>query len=50
MFLFHEGLKNKVMASHTMNNSSSRSHTIFTLQVETYNTKTPEEDVVKSKL
>jgi len=34
MQLFHYGIRNKVVASHNMNNSSSRSHTIFTLTVE----------------
>lgn len=31
MFLFKEGIKNKIMASHKMNHASSRSHTIFSL-------------------
>ena len=32
--LFHNGIKNKIMGSHKMNLSSSRSHTIFTVTLE----------------
>jgi kinesin family member 12 len=32
--LYHFGIKNKVVASHNMNNSSSRSHSILSLSVE----------------
>lgn len=32
--LFHFGIKNKVIGSHKMNMSSSRSHTIFTINLE----------------
>ena len=32
--LYHFGLKNKVVASHNMNNASSRSHTMLKLSVE----------------
>ena len=31
--LFQLGTTNKIMASHTMNRTSSRSHTIFTIRV-----------------
>ena len=31
---YHKGLRNKVMASHNLNNNSSRSHCIFCLTVE----------------
>jgi hypothetical protein len=34
MALYHFGIKNKVVASHNMNNSSSRSHSMLTLTVE----------------
>ena len=34
MQLFHYGIRNKVVSSHNMNNSSSRSHTILTLTIE----------------
>ena len=32
--LYHFGIKNKVIASHNMNNSSSRSHSMLSLTVE----------------
>jgi len=32
--LYHFGIRNKVVASHNMNNSSSRSHTMLSLAVE----------------
>ena len=32
--LFHYGLRNKVIGSHKMNLTSSRSHTIFSITVE----------------
>jgi hypothetical protein len=34
MALYHFGIKNKVVASHNMNNSSSRSHSMLCLTVE----------------
>jgi len=34
MALYHFGIKNKVVASHNMNNSSSRSHSTLCLTVE----------------
>ena len=34
MALYHFGIKNKVVASHNMNNSSSRSHSMLSLTVE----------------
>lgn len=34
MELFHFGLKNKIVASHNLNNASSRSHAIFTITCE----------------
>jgi hypothetical protein len=34
MQLFHEGIKNKAIGSHKMNLSSSRSHSIFTINIE----------------
>lgn len=36
---FWKGLKNKVMASHRINNSSSRSHSILTFTVTQYDMK-----------
>jgi len=32
--LFNTGIKNRIVASHNMNNASSRSHCIFTINVE----------------
>ena len=48
MFLFKEGIKNKIMASHKMNHASSRSHTIFSLTVNKTNVKDPD-NVISSK-
>ena len=47
--LYHFGIKNKVVASHNMNNASSRSHSILSLSVEQVDQKTPD-NVVVSKL
>jgi len=49
MFLFKEGIKNKIMASHRMNHASSRSHTIFSLTVSKMNVNNPD-NVITSKL
>lgn len=48
-FLFNVGMRNKTMASHKLNNASSRSHAIFELRIEYYENSNPE-DVVVSKL
>ena len=34
MALYHFGIKNKIVASHNMNNSSSRSHSTLSLTIE----------------
>ena len=47
--LFNYGIKNKVVASHKLNNASSRSHTIFTILVESFDVKNPE-NLITSKL
>ena len=47
--LFNYGIKNKVVASHKLNNASSRSHTIFTICVESFDVKNPE-NLITSKL
>ncbi|CAI2381549.1 unnamed protein product [Moneuplotes crassus] len=47
--LFYEGVRNKKMASNKLNKASSRSHTIFTINVERVN-KEDSDDIVKSKL
>jgi hypothetical protein len=49
MELFFEGVKNKTMASHKLNKASSRSHTIFSINIERINAQDPD-DVVRSKL
>lgn len=49
MFLFKEGIKNKIMAAHRMNHASSRSHTIFSLTVSKVNVNYPD-NVITSKL
>jgi hypothetical protein len=48
--LYNFGVKNKVVASHNMNNSSSRSHSILTITVEGIDQKNPENSKVTSKL
>lgn len=34
LLLYNFGVKNKAMGSHKLNLSSSRSHTLFTIQIE----------------
>ena len=46
---FRMGTRNKVIAMHKLNNSSSRSHCIFELKVESYNNIHPS-DILSSKL
>ena len=48
-FLFQMGVRNKTMASHRLNNASSRSHCIFEIKIEFSDMKDPD-DVVVSKL
>jgi len=47
--LFHEGIKNKVIGSHKMNLSSSRSHSIFTVTLEQVDPSNPD-NLIVSKL
>lgn len=49
MELFYFGIKSRVVASHNMNNASSRSHTILCLTVEQVDMKNPDA-VITSKL
>ena len=49
MRLFHYGLRNKVIGSHKMNLTSSRSHTIFSITVEQTSVENPDNTIV-SKL
>lgn len=46
---FHNGIKNRIVASHKLNLSSSRSHTILSLKVESVDLQKPENFLV-SKL
>ena len=48
MALYHFGLKNRVTASHNMNNSSSRSHSMLKLTLECVDARTPDSSVVSS--
>ncbi len=49
MNLFHFGIKNKVVGSHKMNMTSSRSHSIFTMTLESIDAENPDNTIV-SKL
>ena len=49
MALYHFGIKNKVVASHNMNNSSSRSHSMLSLTVEQVDVSNVD-NIVVSKL
>jgi hypothetical protein len=46
MQLFYFGIKSRVVASHNMNNASSRSHTILSLTLEQVEVKNPDNMVV----
>jgi len=46
--LYHFGLKNKVVASHNMNNSSSRSHSMMKITLECVDSKHPDSTVVST--
>ena len=48
MALYHFGLKNRVVASHNMNNSSSRSHSMLRLSVECIDERNPEAPVTST--
>eukprot|EP01062_Namystynia_karyoxenos_P016256 TRINITY_DN1592_c0_g1_i1.p1 TRINITY_DN1592_c0_g1~~TRINITY_DN1592_c0_g1_i1.p1 ORF type:complete len:863 (+),score=301.82 TRINITY_DN1592_c0_g1_i1:76-2589(+) len=47
--LFQAGVKNKAMGSHHMNLQSSRSHSLFTLYIESWDPQQPE-CIIKSEL
>ena len=49
MDLLHIGIRNKVLAAHRLNNTSSRSHCILTLTVESYDPNNPH-SIISSKL
>ena len=46
--LYHFGLKNRVTASHNMNNSSSRSHSMLKLTLECIDQRNPDSVVVST--
>ncbi|KAF0695596.1 Aste57867_13636 [Aphanomyces stellatus] len=46
---FHDGVKQKIMATHNLNAASSRSHCIYTLYVESVDPANPD-DTTKAKL
>lgn len=48
MHLFHFGIKNRVTASHNMNNQSSRSHSMLTVTLNSVDVKNPEAAVVST--
>jgi hypothetical protein len=48
MALYHFGLKNRVVASHNMNNSSSRSHSMLRLSLECVDERNPEAAVIST--
>lgn len=47
--LYHFGIRNKIVASHNMNNASSRSHSVLSLTVESVDSHYPD-NIVVSKL
>ena len=46
--LYHIGLKNKVVASHNMNNSSSRSHSMLKISIECVDSRNPDNVVLST--
>ena len=46
--LYHFGLKNKVIASHNMNNSSSRSHSMLKISIECVDSRQPDNVVLST--
>lgn len=46
--LYHFGLKNRVTASHNMNNSSSRSHSMLKITLECVDQKNPDSTVIST--
>ncbi len=49
MALYHFGIKNKVVASHSMNNQSSRSHTMLSITLEQVDASNPD-NIITAKL
>lgn len=48
MALYHFGIKNKVIASHNMNNASSRSHSMLRITLECVDSRQPESTVLST--
>lgn len=46
--LYHFGLKNRVVASHNMNNSSSRSHSMLKITLECVDSRNPDNKIVST--
>ena len=46
--LYHFGIKNKVVASHNMNNASSRSHSMLKVSLEQIDGRNPDNTVVSA--
>ena len=46
--LYHFGIKNKIVSSHNMNNSSSRSHSMLKITLECVDAKMPDNTVVST--
>jgi kinesin family protein 4/21/27 len=46
--LYHFGLKNRVVASHNMNNSSSRSHSMLKMTLECVDSKQPDNTILST--
>eukprot|EP00347_Sterkiella_histriomuscorum_P003183 403365273 len=48
--LYNQGIKNKIVSSHKMNHASSRSHCIFSINVDQYSPNNPDQPMVSSKM
>ena len=46
--LYHFGIKNKVVASHNMNNASSRSHSMLKITLESVDSRQPDSTVTST--
>ncbi len=46
--LYNFGLKNRVVASHNMNNQSSRSHSMLKVSLESVDARNPESTVIST--
>jgi kinesin family protein 6/9 len=48
--LYNIGIKNKLVTSHKMNHASSRSHCIFSIQVDYFEESNPTTPAISSKM